>query len=45
MSPDSIRFHNLRYTSATLLINQGVHSKIIADRLDHSGIAITMNIN
>lgn len=39
-----IRFHDLRHTSATLLINQGVHAKVIADRLGHSGIAITMNI-
>lgn len=38
-----IRLHDLRHTSATLLINQGVHAKIIADRLGHSDIRITMN--
>lgn len=39
-----IRFHDLRHTSATLLINQGVHAKIISERLGHSDIRITMNI-
>lgn len=28
--------YNLRHTSATLLINQGVHAKIISERLGHS---------
>lgn len=39
-----IRFHDLRHTSATLLINQGVHAKIISERLGHSKIATTMDI-
>ncbi|MCR8660174.1 site-specific integrase [Paenibacillus endoradicis] len=39
-----IRFHDLRHTSATLLINQGVHAKIISERLDHGDITTTMNI-
>ncbi|MGN7169300.1 site-specific integrase [Paenibacillus cellulositrophicus] len=39
-----IRFHDLRHTSATLLINQGVHAKIISDRLGHGNITTTMNI-
>lgn len=38
-----IRLHDLRHTSATLLINQGVHAKIISERLGHSDISITMN--
>ncbi|WP_249308229.1 tyrosine-type recombinase/integrase [Lederbergia citrea] len=38
-----IRLHELRHTSATLLINQGVHAKIISKRLGHSGIRITMD--
>lgn len=38
-----IRFHDLRHTSATLLINQGVHAKIISSRLGHSKITTTMN--
>lgn len=39
-----IRFHDLRHTSATLLINKGVHAKLISERLGHSNISTTMNI-
>jgi integrase len=39
-----IRFHDLRHTSATILINQGVHAKIISERLGHGNINTTMNI-
>ncbi|MGE5703305.1 MAG: site-specific integrase [Clostridia bacterium] len=39
-----IRFHDLRPTSATLLINQGVHAKTISSRLGHADIRTTMNI-
>lgn len=39
-----IRFHDLRHTSATLLINEGVHAKVIAERLGHANITTTMNI-
>ncbi|WP_083938198.1 site-specific integrase [Paenibacillus daejeonensis] len=39
-----IRFHDLRHTLATLLINQGVHAKIIASRLGHADIRTTMDI-
>ncbi|MET3846940.1 site-specific integrase [Paenibacillus sp. OAE614] len=39
-----IRFHDLRHTSATLLINQGIHAKTISSRLGHADIRTTMNI-
>jgi len=39
-----IRFHDLRHTSATVLINQGVHAKIISERLGHGNINTTMNV-
>lgn len=39
-----IRFHDLRHTSATILINQGVHAKIISERLGHASISTTMNV-
>lgn len=38
-----IRLHDLRHTSATLLINQGVHAKIISARLGHADIRVTMD--
>ncbi len=38
------RFHDLRHTSATLLINQGVHAKVISERLGHGSITTTMNV-
>ena len=40
----TIRFHDLRHTSATLLIDKGVHAKIIQERLGHSKIGTTMDI-
>ena len=40
--PD-LRFHDLRHTSATLLLAQGVHPKIVQERLGHADIAMTLN--
>ncbi len=37
----SVRFHDLRHTSATLLISQGVHPKIMQERMGHSQISVT----
>ncbi|SDC05698.1 tyrosine-type recombinase/integrase [Shouchella lonarensis] len=39
-----IRLHDLRHTSATLLIAQNIHAKIISERLGHSRINTTMDI-
>jgi integrase len=39
-----ITFHDLRHTLATLLINKGVHAKVISNILGHSNIQTTMNI-
>ena len=39
-----IRFHDLRHTSATLLINAGVHETVVQKRLGHSNISTTLNI-
>jgi integrase len=40
--PD-IRFHDLRHTSATLLLAAGVHPKVVQERLGHSQISITLD--
>ncbi|MFM1654018.1 tyrosine-type recombinase/integrase [Brevibacillus sp. B_LB10_24] len=37
-------FDDLRHTSATLLLNQGVHAKTISNRLGHAKISTTMDI-
>nr|WP_238525012.1 tyrosine-type recombinase/integrase [Caldicellulosiruptor owensensis] len=39
-----IRFHDLRHTHATLLLQAGVNMKVISDRLGHSQISITMDL-
>jgi integrase len=39
-----IRFHDLRHTAATLLLQQDVHPKIVSEMLGHSQIAITLNL-
>jgi integrase len=38
-----IRFHDLRHTSATLLLSQGVHPKVVQERLGHSQISVTLD--
>jgi len=39
-----IRPHDLRHTSATLMLRQGTHMKIVQERLGHGDIAMTMNL-
>lgn len=38
-----IRFHDLRHTSASLLLAAGVHPKVVQERLGHSQIGITLD--
>jgi integrase len=38
-----IRFHDLRHTHATLLLQAGVHPKVVQERLGHSDIGLTLN--
>ncbi len=37
----TVRLHDLRHTHATLLLQAGVHLKVVQERLGHSTIAIT----
>ena len=39
----AIRFHDLRHTHASLLLRQGIHPKVVSERLGHSTISITLD--
>jgi integrase len=38
-----VRFHDQRYTHATQLLNEGIHPKVVSERLGHSNIGITLD--
>ncbi len=40
--PD-IRFHDLRHTAATLMLQQGIHPKVVQERLGHADISLTLS--
>ena len=39
-----IRLHDARHTHASLLLKQGVHPKIVQERLGHANIAMTLDL-
>lgn len=39
-----IRFHDLRHTNATMMIEAGVDYKTVKDRMGHSDVSTTLNI-
>lgn len=39
-----IRFHDLRHTAATLLLERGLHPKVVSEMLGHSQIAVTLDL-
>ena len=39
-----IRLHDMRHTHATQLLRQGIHPKIVSERLGHSTVGITLDI-
>lgn len=39
-----IRFHDLRHTHATILLQLGEHPKVVSERLGHSTTSITMDV-
>ena len=41
---DDVRFHDLRHTHATVMLLQGIHPKVVQERLGHSKMSTTMDI-
>lgn len=37
------RLHDLRHTHATLLLEQGIHPKVVSERLGHSRVSMTLD--
>ena len=44
MIPTTATLYSLRHSCATLLLAAGVHPKIVAERLGHSSVTITMDV-
>ena len=42
--PPTFRFHDLRHTCATLLLNQGVHVKFVQELLGHGDVSLALNV-
>ena len=40
---EAVRLHDLRHAHATLMLQQGIHPKVVSERLGHSSIAITLD--
>jgi integrase len=38
-----IRLYDLRHTTATLLLSEGVNPKIVSERLGHASIVLTLD--
>ncbi len=39
-----IRFHDLRHSTATLLMSMGTHPKIVQEVLGHSRVTMTLDV-
>jgi integrase len=39
----SVRFHDLRHAHATLMLQKGIHPKVVSERLGHASIGITLD--
>ena len=41
---EPVRLHDLRHTHASLMLQAGVHPKVVSERLGHASVAITMDV-
>jgi len=39
-----LRFHDLRHTAATLLLEANVNTKVVSEMLGHSQVSVTMDL-
>jgi len=39
-----VRFHDLRHAHATLMLQKGVHPKVVSERLGHASVGTTLDI-
>ncbi len=39
-----VRLHDLRHAHATMLLREGVHPKVVSERLGHASVALTMDV-
>ncbi len=40
---EDIRFHDMRHTHASLMLKQGIHPKVVSERMGHSTISMTLD--
>ena len=38
-----VRLHDLRHTHASLMLQAGVHPKVVSERLGHASVSITLD--
>jgi len=43
MGMKGLRLHDARHTHASLMLKQGIHPKIVQERLGHASIQITLD--
>jgi integrase len=39
-----VSFHTLRHTHATQLLKEGIHPKIVSERLGHATVGLTLDV-